>query len=173
MNVCSHGRTERVQSFALLKGDSSWISIQYNPMIFPYSYALSLAILFTWCILFLLLRNPSLPWLQILLCFPFGVAWFSPAEPMPRYIAAQQNVDASRNRVQADTRYAILLRFLASLKFPFVHRAFPYCVKRILQMSSAYISSSATRCSFRTGFRRVRFRCRSKGSEQVLQGWFR
>ena len=33
-------------------------------------------------------RNPSLPWLQILLVFPFGVAWFSPSAPTPRYIVA-------------------------------------------------------------------------------------
>ena len=33
-------------------------------------------------------RNPSLPWLQIQLVFPFGVAWFSPSAPTPRYIVA-------------------------------------------------------------------------------------
>ena len=33
-------------------------------------------------------RNPSLPWLQIQLVFPFGVAWCSPSAPTPRYIVA-------------------------------------------------------------------------------------
>lgn len=37
-------------------------------------------------VLLRLILNPSLPWLQILLVFPFGVAWFSPSAPTPRYI---------------------------------------------------------------------------------------
>lgn len=32
------------------------------------------------------MRNPSLPWLQSILSFPFGVAWFTPADPTFRYL---------------------------------------------------------------------------------------
>lgn len=35
-------------------------------------------------------RHPALPWLQTMLCFPFGMAWFSPGDATLRYWARRK-----------------------------------------------------------------------------------